>query len=101
MKFFLIGDKETVTAFSLAGIEGVVVESETQILANFQREMIGPDKKIFLITERLAERVRPFLNTLLLRKGGPLILEITDRQGPLPGKRSVEGLVLSALGIKI
>lgn len=101
MKFFLIGDKETVLGFSLAGVESMAAESKAEILTTLRQAQNRSDIGIFLITERLAERVRPFLDTMLLQKGGPLVLEIPDRQGPLPGRRSVESLVLSALGIKV
>lgn len=102
MKFFLVGDKETVLGFSLAGVEGVAAESDSEVLAALQQAARRSDIGIFLITERLAERVRPFLDKMLLRKKKcTLILEIPDRLGPLPERRSVEDFALSALGIKV
>lgn len=101
MKFFLIGDKETVLGFSLAGIEGAIAESESEILAVLREAKKNTDIGIFLITERLGAKIRPVLDALLLKKGGPLVLEIPDCQGLLAGKRSVEDIVLSALGIKV
>ena len=102
MKFFLVGDKDTVLGFSLAGVEGVAAESEAEVLAALRRAAQRSDIGIFLITERLAGQVRPFLDKMMLRKkGGALILEIPDRLGPLPERRSVEDFALSALGIKV
>ena len=101
MKFFLIGDKETVLGFSLAGVEGKVAESEAEILKLLRKVKHCSHISIVMITERLAERVRPFLQSMILQKEGPLILEIPDRRGPLKHKGSVEALVLSALGMKM
>jgi len=102
MKFFLVGDKETVLGFSLAGVEGVVAESDAEVLAALRKAARRSDIGICLITEKLAERVRPFLDKMLLRKKGcALILEIPDRLGHVPQRRSVEDFALSALGIKL
>ncbi len=101
MKFFLIGDKETVLGFSLAGVEGQVAESETEILKILREMRRRSNIGIIMITERLAVRVQPFLKSMLLQKGGPLILEIPDRQGSLRQKKMAEALVLAALGMKI
>ena len=101
MKFFLIGDKETVLAFSLVGIEGQVAKSKADILNIIRRQKCRSNIGIIMITERLAEYVHPLLQKMFLQKEGPLILEIPDRHGPLPKKRSVEDLILSALGMKI
>ena len=101
MKFFLIGDQETVLGFSLAGVEGEVAQSKAEILTILRQIKHRSDIGIIIITERLAERVRPFLKSMLLSKVGPLILEIPDSQGPLDRKNSAEALVVSALGMQI
>jgi len=101
MKFFLIGDRETVLAFSLAGVEGRVAESKAEILTIFKQLKYCSNIGIIMITERLAEQVHPFLQSMLMQKEGPLILEIPDRHGSLQRKGSVEEVVLSALGMKI
>jgi len=102
MKLFLVGDEETVLGFSLAGVEGVAAESDAEVLAALRQAARRRDIAICLITEKLAERVRPVIDKMLLqKKGSALILEIPDRQGPLPGRHSVEDFALSALGIKV
>jgi V/A-type H+/Na+-transporting ATPase subunit F len=102
MKFFLVGDQETVLGFSLAGVEGVSAESDAEVLSVLRQAAQRSDIGICLITERLADQVRPFLDKMKLRKKeGMLVLEIPDRQGPMPQRRTVEDFALSALGIKV
>ena len=101
MKFFLIGDRETVLAFSLAGVEGQVAESKTEILTIFRKLKCRSDVGIIMITKPLAEQVHSFLHSMLMQKEGPLIVEIPDRHESLQQNRSVEAMVLSALGMKI
>ncbi len=97
----MIADKETALGFSLVGVESVIADSEKEILNTFRKVKDRSDIGIFLITERLAQKARPFLNKILHEKGGPLILEIPDRHGFLSEKGPVESLVVSALGIKV
>lgn len=100
MKFFLIGDKDTVSGFSLAGIEGSVVESVEDVLETFRQISHRPEIGIIIITERWAQQVRSALDSLLFQKGGILVVEIPDRFGALRDTCSVEELALSALGLR-
>ncbi|GLI34759.1 V-type ATP synthase subunit F [Desulforhabdus amnigena] len=96
MKAFLIGDSETVLAFGLAGIRGQAVRAGDDIpalLESLDREQTG----LILITEALAEANREAIDRVLLSPGGPLILEIPDVKGPLPGKAGATERIVSLL----
>lgn len=101
MKFFVIGDEETVLGFSLAGIEGTVVtnKQETQEALNhaFNIEGIG----IIIITERIAQAIQKQVDRHILKKSFPLIIEIPDRYGPIEGKSDIKEMVSKAVGISI
>ena len=101
MKFFIIGDKDTVTGFSLAGIEGVVSSCRAETLKALKDALNCRDIGITLITERLAKEIRSTIDELLSRKKCTLILQIPDMRGPLQERRSVEEYVISALGVKV
>ncbi|MFO7889231.1 MAG: V-type ATP synthase subunit F [bacterium] len=101
MKFYVIGDAETVLGFSLAGIEGKVVanKEETREALNkaFNIEGIG----IIIITERTAQTIRQQVDQHILKKSFPLIIEIPDRHGPVEGKSDIKDMVSKAVGISI
>lgn len=101
MRFYIIGDKDTVMAFSLLGIEGAVVDLRIDILNALHRAIKNREIGIILITEILAERIKDVLNDILIKKKCHLILQIPDINGPIPGKYSVEDFAYSALGMKI
>lgn len=102
MKFFLIGDKETVTGFSLTGIEGVVAEKKSDALKALQQAVNRPGIGVILITERLAREIQIAIDNLMCDKRKcRLILQIPDIDGPLSCRRSLEQFVLSALGVKV
>ncbi len=102
MKFYIIGDKDTVTGFSLAGVEGVEANSKTEALKALKQALNYKHIGIILITERLAKEIRKTIDNLLChKKKCHLILQIPDVKGALQGRKSVEEFVLSALGIKV
>ena len=101
MKFFVIGDEETVLGFSLAGIDGETVtnkEETTEALNNaLQLKEVG----IIIITERIAQTISQQVNQHILKKSFPLIIEIPDRKGPLTRKGDIKDMVSKAVGIPI
>jgi V/A-type H+-transporting ATPase subunit F len=102
MKFLVIGDKDTVTGFSLTGIEGLVVNSKTETVKALQKVIHRQDIGVILITERLAREIQKTIDSLLsYRKKCHLILQIPDVHRSMPVKHTVEEFVLSALGIKV
>ena len=56
---------------------------------------------IIIITERIAELIRPLVDRFLFREKFPLIIEIQDRLGPLEGKPDIRTMVNEAIGIKL
>ncbi|UCH00875.1 MAG: V-type ATP synthase subunit F [Deltaproteobacteria bacterium] len=101
MKFYIIGDKDTVIGFSLVGIEGAVALSQAEALRSLRQALNRNDIGIILITERLGREIQPIIDELLSQKKCTLILQIPDLKGPLQGRRTVEEVVLSALGVKV
>lgn len=101
MKFFIIGDKDTVTGFSLVGIEGAVARSRSDALREIKQALTDKDIGIILITERIAREIRSTIDELLSQRKCTLILQIPDLNGPLQERRSVEVSVISALGVKV
>lgn len=96
MKIFVLADPDTALAFSLAGIKGQAVSSESEVsvmLANLKQKEIG----LVLITERLAEKNREVIDRILLEPDRPLILEIPDIQGPVPKRVKATERILSLI----
>jgi vacuolar-type H+-ATPase subunit F/Vma7 len=101
--FFVVGDADTVLAFSLAGIRGRAVRTEgearTEILAAAAaaRER-GPTRAtVLLVTAGVARDAREALDRTILGAGGPLVLEIPGF-GERPGPSGLDDLVHRLLG---
>lgn len=101
MKFYCIGDEDTVRGFRLAGVEGRVVttdqEAEEALQAASQRSDIG----VVMINDVVAAGIRAQVDTVRLESEQPLLVEIPGPQGPLAGRKTLRQLVQEAVGIRI
>ena len=101
MKFFIIGDRDTVLGFRLAGIRGTAVqtagEAEEALDTAFSQEDLG----IIIITEQAAALVRSRVRRYQYTTSFPLIIEIPDRTGPAEDRGSVHDIVRKAVGVSL
>ena len=101
MRYFIIGDEDSVLGFGMVGVDGRVAETAADAESAFRAALELKDVGIVVITERAAELIRPILEPYLLSRRFPLVVEIPDRQGPLPKRRSIRDMVTAAIGIKL
>ena len=101
MKFFVIGDRQTVLGFRLVGIEGAVASEREDVLDTLNAAAARKDVGIVLITEAIADKVRDEVDARLYGMGFPLVLEIPDASGPSPQRPKIEDVVRKAIGISI
>ena len=101
MKFYVLGDDETVLGFRLVGVAGKVVEGRDESLQAL-REAVG-DKQVgvVLVTEKVAAGIRDEVEARLYGLGFPLVLEIPDSSGPDPERLNVQDVVRKAIGVSI
>jgi V/A-type H+-transporting ATPase subunit F len=101
MRYFIIGDEDAVLGFGLVGVEGAVARSADQAGEVFSDVLEQSDVGIIIITERVADLIRPQVDRFIFTRSFPLIVEIPDRQGPLVGKPGIREMVNQAIGIKL
>jgi len=101
MRYYVIGDEDTVLGFSMAGVQGTVVHDRVSAEAAFQHALSGQNVGILIITERIADYIRSTVEQYLFSERFPLILEIPDREGPKQGRTSIREMVNAAIGIKL
>jgi V/A-type H+-transporting ATPase subunit F len=101
MKYSVIGDEDTVLGFGIVGVLGKVASNEEETRRAFHELLEDKEVSIIIITERLADQIRTLVDKYLLTQSFPLIVEIPDRQGRLPGRPGIKEMVNAAIGIKI
>jgi V/A-type H+-transporting ATPase subunit F len=101
MKYFIIGDEDAVLGFSMVGVRGEVARDASEAERAFSSAIGDKNIGIVIITECVAELIRPLVDRYIFSESFPLIVEIPDRKGRLSGKPGIRELVNEAIGIKL
>ena len=101
MSFYVISDKDTLLGFNLVGVSGKAVSTAEEAREAFGLAVSEKKAKILIITEKTAELIHREVRQQMMRMTFPLVVEIPDRGGPLPGKKSVSEKITEAIGVRI
>lgn len=101
MRYFVIGDEDTVLGFGLVGVDGMTVSSEEEAHSAFDQALNDGEIGVVLITERCADLIRTTVEQYLFTGDFPLILEIPDRTGKLPNRPTLRETANRAIGIHV
>jgi V/A-type H+-transporting ATPase subunit F len=78
----VIGDVDTVTGFKLGGVKtGFVVETNEDA-ENAIDKLVNDKISIIIITEKIADNIREYINKKIGSDVLPMIIEIPDKSGP-------------------
>ncbi len=98
LQITVIADPHTCLAFALGGIKTRPVRSTEEAAAALAAAEKDGTTGLVLITEGLADSIREQVDRLVLERTTPLLLEIPDRNGPLPGRKSTRERMISLMG---
>ena len=101
MQYYILADELTVLGFSMAGVKGVAIENSEEAENGFNKAIEDKNIGIILITERIAELIRPLVDHYLFTADFPLVVEIPDRFGLIEGRKNIREMVNQAIGIKL
>jgi len=101
MKYFVIGDSDTVLGFSYASVEGRVAATRDETLSALEEARGKHDVGVVIVTEEIAAKVKDELDEIRLSQVRPLIVEIPGPKGPLPDRRSLLSIITEAVGIRV
>ena len=101
MKYYIIGDEDAVLGFGMVGVKGRVASSPAEAESAFRAALEDKETGIVIITERVAELIRPVIDRFLFTENLPLVVEIPDRVGPVSGRPNIREMVNTAIGIKL
>ncbi len=97
----MIGGDDAVLGFGMVGVEGRVAENADEAQSALQEALNDRQVGIVIITEPVAELIRPQVDRYVFSQSFPLIVEIPDRQGPLAGRPTLREMVNQAIGINL
>lgn len=87
--------------FRLAGVPGQAVASAPDALSAVQAAVAQADCAVIILTEKVADDIRPEVERIRYECGRPLLVEIPGPAGPLPGRKSLRQLAQDAVGIRL
>jgi V/A-type H+-transporting ATPase subunit F len=96
---FVIGEEEIVLGFGLIGVKGVAPAGRDAARREFENAVSAKEPPLLLITERIADWIRPQLRNAIL--AGAMVQVIPGFGGRIEKRIDEEALLLSALGIKL
>lgn len=99
MKFYCIGDEDTVRGFRLAGVDGRVVTAAAEADEALRRAAACPDHGIVILTQEVAAWIAGRVEFLRLTQDRPLLVEIPGSSGPAVGRKSLRQLAHAAVGV--
>jgi V/A-type H+-transporting ATPase subunit F len=101
MKYFAIGDEDTILGFAIAGVGGRIARNEEEAESAFREALSFSDIGVIIMTERTADLIRRLVDDYIFSERFPLLVEIPDRLGRLPGRPGMKELANAAIGVKI
>jgi len=101
MKYYVIGDEDTGLGFRYAGVEGVVVQTARDVKDALAAASADREVGAIVITERAATLARDEVDAMRTGSVSSVLVEVPDRHGPLPGKKTLADLIREAVGIRI
>jgi len=101
MKYSVIGDEDTVLGFGIVGVSGVIARNPEEAQRAFDAILEDKETSIIIITEPVADMIRPVVNKYLFTESFPLIVEIPDRRGRDPRRPGIREQVNAAIGVKV
>ncbi|QEN06532.1 Vacuolar H+transporting two-sector ATPase F subunit [Oceanispirochaeta crateris] len=101
MKYYIIGDEDTVLGFEMVGVRGRTATNENEAALAFSEALEDRDIGIIIISEAIADLIRHQVDQYMFTMQFPLIVEIPDRNGRMEGKPGLREMVNAAIGIKI
>ena len=101
MKYFVIGDEDSVLGFGMVGVKGRSVSGADQASAAFEEAISLPEIGIIIISEDAASLIRETVNRYIFTREFPLIVEIPGSRGRNPDRPGLRQMVNEAIGINL
>lgn len=102
MKMYLISDNvDTYTGMRLAGVEGTVVHTRSELKEALDSSLSNKEIGILLLTEKFGREFPDIIDDVKLNRKLPLIVEIPDRHGTGRKPDFITAYVNEAIGLKL
>ncbi len=101
MRYYVIGDEDTVLGFRYAGVPGQIVRDAAEARAALEAFKRPGDVAVLIVTEAIADLVRKEVNALRFDCELPLVAEVPGPGGPSPLRKDLLALIREVVGINV
>jgi V/A-type H+-transporting ATPase subunit F len=111
MNYYVLGERELVLGFKLAGVSGSAVTNRQEALDSFLKmtgqssqvnELTEKDRpKVLILTEDVSDMLSKEVQDWQLKAKSPLIVEIPGLLGHLKGHKTFTDSLREAVGISV
>lgn len=99
---FVISDNtDTLIGMKLTGMEGVVVHTREDTIAEAKKAIASNEYGVILITPKLKQMCNDFFSKFMEKNARPLFLEIPDRHGYSRPNNSISEFIEKSIGLKL
>lgn len=99
MKYFCLGDEDSVLGFSLVGVSGTVIHNSAEAEIAWEKVLENKDYAVIIINESIANMIRETVDRYLFSESFPLVVEIPDKGGKF--SRDLKTLVNESIGVAL
>ena len=98
----IIGDIDTVTGFKLGGVKKGIIVNNDEEARNALDELLDGGISIIIITEKIADNIRGYINKRLGSDVLPMVIEIPDKTGSSEGGNDqMAALIKRVIGVEM
>ena len=101
MRMIVIGHRDAVLGFSLAGVPGRIASTRQETNQALDQVLAASDVGIVLVTDDVARLVEGRMDQLKLRSSVPLFIEIPGPEGMRSDSPSLSEIIRRAIGVRI
>jgi V/A-type H+-transporting ATPase subunit F len=101
VRLHVIGGRDLVLGFRLAGCSGDVVGAEDDAAEAVRRAAADPEVGILLVSTTAAQDARAALDAVRVRRAYPIIFEIPEPGGPPRDPDALMRFVAEAVGLRL
>jgi len=100
MKLFVLGQRDTVNGFKLAGVNGEIDTEISDIDARFNSLVNDKEYGVIFLSRRTADKLRAKVDEIKLNQPMPVIFEVEDDSSAAGGSKLLQ-FIKESVGIKI
>lgn len=100
MKYFVIGDEDTVLGFSLVGVFGMQATNADQARQAWTKALEDTENGVIIITDVVANMIRQTVDQYLFSESFPLVVEVPSPRGGSE-HTDLRSLVNKAIGVSL